>query len=80
VQGNRTGTARRGILNQTAHTLHLEGDVLLTEGETSIRGSVIDYNLQTKDMSATGVPIVIKQPVPAQNPGPPATPKPKKKK
>ena len=41
-QGNRTGSAQRGILNQTAHTLHLEGDVILTEGETSIRGKVVD--------------------------------------
>ena len=79
-QGNRTGSATRGILNQTAHTLHLEGNVVLTEGETSIRGNVVDYNLQTRDVVATGAPIIIKQPVPAPSPGAPSSPKPKKKK
>src|ERR1700733_9609857 len=36
VQGNRTGTAERGVLNQQAHTLHLEGNVVLSEGADSM--------------------------------------------
>lgn len=80
VQGNRTGVAQRGILNQTAHTLHLEGNVLLTEGDTSIRAGVVDYNLQTKDVVAAGAPMVIRQPVPSPSPGPPATPAPAKRR
>lgn len=80
VQGNRIGTAQRGILNQTAHTLHLEGNVILSEGETSIRGSVVDYNLQTRDVVASGAPIIIRQPVPGPTPGPPQSPKPATRK
>ena len=80
VQGNRIGTAQRGVLNQTAHTLHLEGDVLLSEGEASMRASVVDYNLQSRDVVAAGAPMVISQPVPAGTPGPPPSPKPAKKK
>ncbi len=80
VQGNRIGTADRGILNQTMHTLHLEGNVLLSEGESSMRANVVDYNLQSRDVVASGGPMVIREPIPAASPGPPASPKPAKKK
>lgn len=79
VQGNRVGTAQRGILNQVAHTLHLEGDVTLAEGESSMRAKVVDYNLQTKDVVASGAPMIIRQPVPPPSPGPSPSAKPKKK-
>lgn len=80
VQGNRNGTADRGVLNQTAHTLHLEGKVHLAEGESSMNADVVDYNLQTHDVVANGGPIIIREPVPSPTPGPPATPKPAPKK
>jgi len=80
VQGDRIGTADRGVLNQTQHTLHMEGNVVLAEGQTSMRAAVVDYNLQTRDVIASGAPMVIKQPIPQGSPGPPASPKPSKKK
>lgn len=75
VQGDRVGTADRGVLNEAQHTLHLEGNVVLAEGATSMRAGVVDYNLQTRDVIASGAPMVIKQPIPTASPGPPA-PKP----
>jgi lipopolysaccharide export system protein LptA len=75
-QGNRHGSADRGTLNQTAHTLHLEGKVVLVEGDTSIRASVVDYNLQSKDVTAVGAPMIIRQPVPSPSPKPSASARP----
>jgi lipopolysaccharide export system protein LptA len=80
VQGNRVGTADRGVLNQTQHTLHMEGHVVLAEGQTSMRAAVVDYNLQTRDVIASGAPMVIREPIPQGSPGPPPSPKPSKKK
>jgi lipopolysaccharide export system protein LptA len=78
VQGNRVGTADRGVLNQTAHTLHLEGNVVLAEGATSMKANVVDYNLQTRDVIASGGPMTIREPIPERSSGPPPSPKPKK--
>jgi lipopolysaccharide export system protein LptA len=80
VQGDRLGTADRGVLNQTTHMLHLEGNVVLAEGETSMKAGVVDYNLQTRDVIASGAPMIIRQPIPARSSGPPAAPTPTKKK
>jgi lipopolysaccharide export system protein LptA len=80
VQGDRIGTAQRGVLNQLKHTLHLEGNVVLAEGQTSMKAGVVDYNLQTRDVIASGAPMIIREPIPARSPGPPASPKPPKKK
>jgi len=80
VQGNRVGTAERGVLNQLQHTLHLEGNVVLAEGETSMKAGVVDYNLQTRDVIASGAPMVIKQPIPTASPGAAPTPKPSPKR
>ncbi len=79
VQGNRIGTADRGVLNQSAHTLHLEGNVVLAEGGTSMKAAVVDYNLQTRDVVASGAPMTIREPIPERSPGPPPSPKPPKK-
>jgi lipopolysaccharide export system protein LptA len=80
VQGNRVGTAQRGVLNQGTHMLHLEGNVVLAEGQTSMRASVVDYNLITRDVVASGVPMIIREPVPPRNggPAPSSSPKPTK--
>jgi lipopolysaccharide assembly outer membrane protein LptD (OstA) len=80
VQGNRVGTADRGVLNQVKHTLHLEGNVVLAEGESSMKAGVVDYNLQTRDVVANGAPMIIREPIPARSPGPAPSPKPTKKK
>lgn len=77
VQGNRTGTARRGILNQNTHMLHLEGDVVLAEGQTTMRANVVDYNLQSRDVVASGSPMMIKEPIPASSAAPAGSPSPK---
>jgi lipopolysaccharide assembly outer membrane protein LptD (OstA) len=79
VQGNRVGTAERGVLNSTQHTLHLEGNVVLAEGQTSMKAGVVDYNLQTRDVIANGAPMIIREPIPQRSPGPPASPKPSPK-
>jgi lipopolysaccharide export system protein LptA len=81
TQGARTATAQRGVLNQLQHTLHLEGSVVLTEGGSSMKADVVDYNLQTKDVVASGAPMIIKQPIgggPAPAAAPTGTPKAKK--
>jgi len=80
VQGDRVGTADRGVLNQVTHMLHLEGNVVLAEGGTSMKSSVVDYNMLTRDVIASGQPMIIRQPIPQRSPGPPASPKPTKKK
>jgi lipopolysaccharide export system protein LptA len=79
VQGNRVATADRGVLNQLKHTLHLEGNVVLAEGEGTMKAGVVDYNLQTRDVVANGAPMIIRQPIPQGSPGPPPSPKPTKK-
>jgi lipopolysaccharide export system protein LptA len=76
VQGDRVGTADRAVLNQTTHRLHLEGNVVLAEGETSMRASVVDYNLLTRDVIASGAPMTIREPIPARTPAPKPTPSP----
>ena len=79
VQGNRVGTAERGVLNQLKHTLHLEGNVVLAEGQSTMKAGVVDYNLQTRDVIANGAPMIIREPIPAKSPGPAPSPKPTKK-
>ena len=80
VQGDRVGTAQRGVLNQLQHTMHLEGDVVLAEGQSTMRAAVVDYNLQTRDVIASGAPMIIREPIPQGSPGPSPSPKPSKKK
>jgi lipopolysaccharide export system protein LptA len=80
VQGNRVGTAERGVLNQNKHTLHLEGNVVLAEGQSTMKAGVVDYNLQTRDVVAHGSPMVIREPIPQHSAGPTPAPKPPKKR
>jgi lipopolysaccharide export system protein LptA len=72
-QGDQTGTAQRAVLDRTNNLLHMEGDVRLTQGGSSMTAQNLDYNLANKDVNVTGAPITIKQPVPS---APPGTPKP----
>jgi lipopolysaccharide export system protein LptA len=84
TQGARSATAARGVLNQLSHTLHLEGNVVLSEGGSSMKADVVDYNLQTKDVVASGAPMIIKQPIGAgpapAGPAPAGSPKAKSAK
>ena len=79
AQGTRTGVADKGILDRGTGVLHLEGSVVLHDGDSSLAAKVVDYNLNTKDVDVTGAPVVIMQPVPTHAPQA-ATPKPKPKK
>ena len=78
-QGTRHGVADKGILDRGTGVLHLEGSVVLHDGDSSLAAKVVDYNLNTKDVDVTGAPVVIMQPVPTHAPQA-ATPKPKPKK
>jgi len=80
AQGTRTGVADKGILDRGTGVLHLEGSVVLHDGDSSLAAKVVDYNLNTKDVDVTGAPVVIKQPVPTHAPQAAASPKPKPKK
>jgi lipopolysaccharide export system protein LptA len=80
VQGDRVGTADRAVLNQTKHTLHMEGNVVLAQGQSTMKAGVVDYNLQTRDVIASGAPMIIREPIPQGSPGPTPSPKPSKKK
>ena len=80
VQGARTGTAHHATLNDQTHQLHMDGDVLLVDGQTTFRAEVIDYNLQTKDVKSSGAPIVIREPIQSPSPGPPPSPRPTRRR
>ncbi|HEY4440507.1 MAG TPA: LptA/OstA family protein [Candidatus Elarobacter sp.] len=75
-QGPRTATAERGILNRATGTLHLEGDVHLTDSGSTLTATTVDYNLNTKDAEVHGGPAVLTKPD-TGGPPPPA-PKPRK--
>lgn len=81
VQGDRLMTADHARLDQITHTLHLDGNVLLAQGEASTKADNVDYNLATREALITGQPTITRIPVPPNNAAPaaPSTPKPKKK-
>ena len=62
VQGTRRATAHSGRLDQGAHTLELDGDVALADGEQTLTAQVVHYNTLTKDVSTSGNPVLISQP------------------
>ncbi|HTW84669.1 MAG TPA: LptA/OstA family protein [Candidatus Sulfotelmatobacter sp.] len=78
-QGSRNGVADKGILDRGTGLLHLEGAVVLHDGDSSLSAKDVNYNLNTKDVDVTGAPLIIRQPVPTHAPSA-ATPAPKKKK
>ncbi len=79
-QGTRTGVAEHGSLDRGSGKLLLERSVKLTDGESSMTADNVDYNLTTKDVVVHGGPIVIKQPVPSQEPRPASSSSPKPKR
>jgi lipopolysaccharide export system protein LptA len=62
TQGVRTGSAERAALDRNAGTLHLEGNVHLTDNGSTISANIIDYNLNTKDVQTHGSPTIMTQP------------------
>ena len=84
-QGARTGISDRAVLNRANGTLHLEGNVHLSENGSTLSAESVDYNLNTKDADVHGNPAAMTQPAnqpPAPAPTPSAAsakPKPKPK-
>ena len=81
MQGNRSGSSDRAVLNRNNGTLHMEGSVHLSENGSTLSADVVDYNLNTKDVDVQGGPAVITQPAnqPPNQPSPSPTPKPRKR-
>ena len=74
TQGTRTGSANRALLDRNAGTLHLEGNVHLSDNGSTISANVVDYNLNTKDVQTHGSPTIMTQPANQQAaPAPRAT-------
>jgi Lipopolysaccharide-assembly, LptC-related len=63
VQGVRVMTAQNGRLDQTNHQLDLSGNVHLAEGASTFASETVHYNTLTKDVSTTGNPITITEPL-----------------
>ncbi len=61
-QGTRSGSASKAILNRANGTLHLEGDVHLSDNGSTLSANAVDYNLNTKDVQVVGAPAVMSQP------------------
>jgi lipopolysaccharide assembly outer membrane protein LptD (OstA) len=66
TQGARTGSAERATLDRSAGTLHLEGNVHLSDNGSTISANIVDYNLNTKDVQTHGSPTIMTQPATQQ--------------
>ncbi|GAC1583042.1 MAG: hypothetical protein NVS3B7_18470 [Candidatus Elarobacter sp.] len=62
AQAGKTGTSDRAVLDRSSGVLHLEGDVHLSDGGSTLAARTIDYNLTTKEAEVHGSPAVITQP------------------
>jgi lipopolysaccharide export system protein LptA len=80
-QGARTGISDRAVLNRANGSLHLEGNVHLSENGSTLSADSVDYNLNTKDADVHGNPAAMTQPAnrPAPPPSAPPSQKPKPK-
>jgi lipopolysaccharide export system protein LptA len=70
TQGTRTGSADRAALDRNAGTLHLEGNVHLSDNGSTISANIVDYNLNTKDVQTHGSPTIMTQPANQQQQAP----------
>ena len=73
VQGDRTMTAERGVLNDAAHQLDLSGHVVIVQGEKSSQAQTVHYNTESEAVKMDGGVMVR---FPAETPGPAAAPAP----
>jgi lipopolysaccharide assembly outer membrane protein LptD (OstA) len=78
AQGARTGSAQKATLDRSAGTLHLEGDVHLTDNGSTISADIIDYNLNTKDVQTHGRPTIMTEPANQQQQPPARTAAPRR--
>jgi lipopolysaccharide export system protein LptA len=62
VQGSRRATAHSGRLDQGAHSLDLNGDVRLADGEQTMSAQNVHYDTLTKDVSTSGNPVIMSEP------------------
>jgi lipopolysaccharide export system protein LptC len=62
VQGSRQATAQNGRLDQSAHSLDLDGNVRLADGDQTLTAQTIHYNTLTKDISTSGDPMTMSKP------------------
>ncbi len=79
----RTATAETMVLDRKQRKLHLEGGVVLTEGQSTARAATVDMDLKSGEAVSSGSPVVLTQPAsplpsPARTTGPkvPAVPSP----
>lgn len=74
TQGTTAGSADRAVLNRASGSLHLEGNVHLSQNGSTLTSQTVDYNLNTKDAEVHGNPTEMTQP--ANQPPPAATSRP----
>jgi lipopolysaccharide export system protein LptA len=72
----RTATAETMLLDRKQRKLHLEGGVVLTEGQSTARAAVVDVDLKSGEAVSSGSPVVLTQPA-SPNPSPSRTAGPK---
>lgn len=72
VQGQRAATGDRGTLSDATNQLHMEGHVIIKDGDQTLSADSVDYNTQTGDGKASGNVTVI-SPVPPPPTGPPGS-------
>ena len=70
VQGQRQATAQNGRLDKGAHSLDLNGNVRLADGDQTLTAQTVHYDTLTKDVSTSGNPVTLSAPA-SQLPGVP---------
>lgn len=69
LQGQRDASADRGMFNDAAHQVHLEGHVIIKDQGQTLSAEAVDYNTDTGEGTASGNVTVISPVGPV---GPPA--------
>ena len=81
TQADKSANADHGTLDDTSHILHLDGNVHIARGDSTLDGNQVDYNIDTGEVHSVGSPVIMKAPIPPPSPGPIVPTKaPKKKK
>jgi hypothetical protein len=80
VQGTYVANAQSARLDQGAHSLDLNGDVHLADGQSTMAAEYFHYDTLTKDVHTEGHPVEMTQPANLTAPpsSPPAAPPVKK--
>jgi lipopolysaccharide assembly outer membrane protein LptD (OstA) len=73
VQGTRRATAANARLDQGAHSLELNGNVRLADGDQTLTAQTVHYDTLTKDVSTSGSPVTVTQPASRTAPAEPGT-------